>query len=347
LGEHQYETILTDLCELVAKHTKADMVLVVEQAEKKSARILGAFGGRPSTLEGSVGLPKSSLGYSPIRFEENLESGSWFKTHPLSRVAPFARSLIAVEIEVREEAGYIFMAVFFNKKGEKLSQVDLTFLLKSASLISSLLKGSEVKQAKQSLTGQKEVLVSSFAESISPVGDLAVLSFLDRTLTKATVLHSKSGQAYISVRKWKAQLKDAQIAALEGLKLEPNFALATLMAKELAETVSTTYAGMKFDAVVPIPCGSSGLQRCLAVLLAEELAKRLKIPCYNVLKGEVKLGRSHPKKSYKLAPFTLKGSLHGHVLLVDDVISTGAHLLNAKQVLIQAGLSVSALGWVG
>ncbi len=180
-----------------------------------------------------------------------------------------------------------------------------------------------------------------------PVGEEAVLAFLANTLSRKTTLRHKGGMPFIIARQWKAALKDVQIAALEGLKLKPSKVTVDFIARELSLVVGSVYEGIVFDAIVPVPCGSSGGEGCMSVALAAAMSTLLTIPMKNCLIGQHHGGRSHPHKSKNLKPYKLNNGVSGHLLLVDDVVTSGKHLQLAWETLRAGGASVSSVVWLG
>ncbi len=104
--------------------------------------------------------------------------------------------------------------------------------------------------------------------------------------------------------------------------------------------------GEEFSAVVYVPQAyKSALERgyCPAQLLAEQIADRLQLPCIQVLRRcktkqqkylSVKDRWANAQNSYEL----IKGkALSGRVLLIDDLLTTGATLNRCAALLLEAG----------
>ncbi len=105
--------------------------------------------------------------------------------------------------------------------------------------------------------------------------------------------------------------------------------------------------GTSFDVVVPIPCGSSGIENCLSVETARVVAEKLGIGFENVLvPAPVKKGASHPSKSSTLQPYKLSKPISGRALIIDDVASSGKHIELAWNALSGNCSHCAAMVWV-
>ncbi|APD08684.1 MULTISPECIES: ComF family protein [Thermus] len=129
---------------------------------------------------------------------------------------------------------------------------------------------------------------------------------------------------------------------VRALKYGRRFGLAPLLARPLAEGVLAQ--GWALSGVTAVP---TLLPRLLRrgynppELLAKELARRLHLPYRRVL-VRVRYAPSQPTRGRgraKLPPglFVPKGRVEGAWLLVDDVLTSGATFLRAKEALLQAG----------
>jgi ComF family protein len=113
-------------------------------------------------------------------------------------------------------------------------------------------------------------------------------------------------------------------------------------AYEMAQTVRREYGDIAFDAVTYVPLTKRDRRRRghdQSQLLAKELARQLNTPCVTAL---VKLTQNRPQKELK--PHERVGNVMGvydvcadvqdqFVLLVDDVITTGATLNECAKML--------------
>jgi hypoxanthine-guanine phosphoribosyltransferase len=329
------------ICELAASSCNAEVSCVVQCIEKSGAFVLGAKGSNARKLTGRVRIDQIDEDSHPIAFFKTLKSEPWFSAHALNSIVPNARNLIVVAIPFLGEA--ISYLVVVNSRLVE-SNIDVAKLSKLAKLASAIIETAEHQPAATKVpTGFEEGKL----KTISATGTDAILAFLARTLPKQPTLKARDGIAYTVVRRWKSQLKETQIAAIQALKISNDSVTAQMAAAEIVETVSKLFVGMKFDSVVPIPGGSSGMSSSLSVQIGECVAAKLKILCLNCLENKTEIGASHPKKSMKLKPYSVLGKVTGTVLLVDDIATTGVHLKKAHAALTDANVAVFAIAWIG
>lgn len=329
------------ICELAATTCKADVSCVVRCAEKTGGVVLGAKGSNARKLTGKVRIEQLDEDSRPIVIFKAIDSELWFSTHALNLIVPNPRNLIAVAIPfLGPDVAYLVVL----NSGLVLAKIDTANLSKLANLASSIIASvPSPRETATSLDGFAEVT----PKVMSATGTDAILAFLTRTLPKQPTLKARNGIAYTVVRRWRSQLKETQIAAIQALKISNDSVTAEMAAAEIVDTVSKLFAGMKFDAVVPIPGGSSGISNSLSVQIGERVATMLKIPCSNCLHSKTEIGVSHPKKSMKLKPYAVLSKVSGTVLLVDDVATTGNHLEKAHLALTNEGAAVFAIAWIG
>ncbi len=156
--------------------------------------------------------------------------------------------------------------------------------------------------------------------------------------------------AFERSRSW-SLYEGAMVRAIILLKFESIDPLGALFARLLAEMVARSGADFEADVVVPVPLHRQrererGYNQ--AVLIAKPLAKKLGLPCKSVL-----LTRTRPRpdkhiltleerwESVRGAFATRPGSQidNQRVLLVDDVMTTGATLDSCAKTLRNAGPS--------
>jgi len=124
------------------------------------------------------------------------------------------------------------------------------------------------------------------------------------------------------------------------------FSGAQAAAGEIAEYLSTLYVGDEHILVVPVPTSSQRVRQRgydQALVLARELARRSGrryLPCLVRVGQQHQVGASRHQRVTQLSgAFRVnKSSVSGaHILLVDDVLTTGATLQAAARVLKAAG----------
>lgn len=342
------KTALDLLCTLVAESCAAKTVCLIVSEKKNGGRVAASVGCNAISLISSVEVPKINRDTLPVFHFKNLSKEPWFKSHALSSIDPQAKSLVVLALPLSSK-NLSYIAAFTPANG---SNVDIAELSKLATLAALILENDTEfdSQEQNTYNGSKHGLQETgeaFTTKAAPAGEDAILAFLARTLPKQPILKAKSGIAYIIVRRWKSQLKETQIAAIQALKVSANSVAAEFAALEIIETIRKLLPGIKFDFIVPIPCGSSAMSRCLSVQIAERVSTQLNIPLNNCLKSKVTVGASHPKKSITLKPYLVDPSVYGNVLLLDDIITTGTHMLKANLALRDAGVASFSIGWIG
>jgi hypoxanthine-guanine phosphoribosyltransferase len=176
-------------------------------------------------------------------------------------------------------------------------------------------------------------------------GSLVTTEFLLNTTIKKTKLHSRKGVTYHSVRRWRASIKDCQIAALKALKKQPNDILVDQAANELAKVAKTLFGQPNDWVVASVACGNSG-KNCLAKLLAIRLATLLELEYFEAFDPIKTTGSSHPRRNVERPKMQLSRSTDRPILLIDDVATTGTHIYEAVNLLSQESPSVVSLAWI-
>jgi hypoxanthine-guanine phosphoribosyltransferase len=331
------------ICELAATYCNASVCCVVLCNEKAGGHVLGAKGSNARKLAGKVRIEQLNEDSRPIVIFRDINLEPWFSSHALNSIIPNPRNLIALSIPfLGPDVAYLVVL----NSGIAETKIDVGNMSKLANLASSIISTASLPPLATSS-------LDSFAEDaprvlpVPAIGTDAIVAFLARTLPKHPTLKVRDGIAYTVVRRWRSQLKETQVAAIQALKISNDSVTAELAATEIVETVSKLFAGMKFDTVVPIPGGSSGMINSLSFQIGERVATKIKVPFLNCLESKTDIGSSHPKKSLKLKPYTVLGKISGTVLLVDDIATTGTHLQKAHLALTNHGVAVFAIAWIG
>lgn len=357
ISEHA-KAACDDVCRIAARSAKAQIVLILEYSGKEGATIHGTVGSNVRRLLGDATIPGLHHDERPMVIFDDLTHATWFRGHPLRAIVPYATSMAAVSIGMNEQKTAAALVVL-NPHPHTFRDAATTALLSELSRITSFILSGEsmsgatpVPRISQDdlrtcgdVTGFKEKGMQQGAGPISDCDPLA--SFLLRTLVHRRSLRSRKSTHFVALRGWKQSVKDTQIAALRSLKSQlPPIAIAAI-AEEIATAAKELYAGMAFVAVVPVPCGSSGHERCLSMLLAENVAKLLNLRCCIALASAASPGASHPRKSARLSSFEVREEVLGQVLLIDDVATTGTHIELAMRALRKMGASPLAIVWIG
>lgn len=346
------------ICRIAARTAKGQIAIIVELAGKKGATVRGAVGCNVRHLNGESSIPGLHRDERPIVLFDNLSTESWFRGHPLHAVEQFAASMVAIAIDIGGGANDAALIVLDPQKvsvRDTATTVLFSELSRIAGVILSNDNGSDdqhpAPSARPGLIADCDALgfqeTGNHLGAQSQSGQDPMMDFLLRTLVKKRSLRTRKATHFIALRSWKKSVRDTQIAALRSVKSQLSAAAIGVMSDEIVEAVRQLYAGMKFAAVVPVPCGSSGSDRCLSLALAEAVAKRLGVRYCAALISSAEPGSSHPRKSARLADFQVKEKITGQVLLVDDVATTGTHIELATKALRAGGASPLAIAWIG
>lgn len=180
----------------------------------------------------------------------------------------------------------------------------------------------------------------------TPDSPSVVTEFLLTTLIKQRRLLRRGVVPYHALRRWRASVKDAQLAALKALKNDPSDVFVHAVAEEIAATARALYGQETFQAVVAVPCGNSG-PGCLAARLAPAVAGLLDLPHIDAFDPLPPSGGSHPQANVRRAKMHQKSPVDCPVLLIDDVATSGAHLAEAALALKAAGApAVLPMAWL-
>lgn len=172
-----------------------------------------------------------------------------------------------------------------------------------------------------------------------------VYDFLSATLVNQRRLHHRGKFAYHSVRRWRAAIKPFQISALRALKAHVDPSFVQPIADELATAAVALFGRRAIEAVTNVPCGASG-PGCLAEHLGRTVAAVLSVPYRRTFAPLNVKGSSHPAKNAQRPRMKLLEAHAETILVVDDVVTSGAHLEEACRMLDDAGANPLALAWV-
>jgi PAS domain-containing protein len=183
-------------------------------------------------------------------------------------------------------------------------------------------------------------LDSTVADSAGVVSD-----FLLATVIRQKRLLRRGAVPYHALVRWRASVKDAQVAALRAIKKDPCERFVNHVADDIAAAAGALYGRGTFRAVVPVPCGSSGAN-CLAARLASRTAKLLGVDLIEAFAPLPEGGASHPKKNARRPTMKLAVQPDVPVLLVDDVATSGAHIEEASMLLRKSAPAVLPMVWI-
>lgn len=196
------------------------------------------------------------------------------------------------------------------------------------------------------LTGQDHGLCGACRSRLVPLSGpgcprCGVPSDVDEELCLACVAHAPPQDATVVWGSYDGVLRRAILA----LKHRGHDELARPLARRLAARIGTAPWSGSISVVVEVPSHAVRRLRrktCAATLLAAQTATALGLRHLNVLRRHGlgrQAGRSRAQR-HRLArgTFSARRHLHGeHVLLVDDVTTTGTTLRRASEALKDAG----------
>lgn len=174
----------------------------------------------------------------------------------------------------------------------------------------------------------------------------AVISdFLLSTLLWQKRLLRRGPVSYHALSRWRATIKDTQIAAVKALKRDPGGYFLDQLTDRMVAAATALFGRDTYQAVVPVPCGNSG-PRCLSERLARKVADRLGLPFVEAFEPLPALSSSHPRQNTRRTRMVLKEPLQVPVLLIDDIATSGAHIEEAALLLHGSCPAVLPLVWI-
>ena len=175
-------------------------------------------------------------------------------------------------------------------------------------------------------------------------GDV-VSQFLIATLIRHVRLIQRDGIGYHAIHRWRSPIKDWQIMALRMLKAQRDAALIAHIAADIVNSLDNLGARSMFGAVAAVPCGSSG-PGCLAHQVGEAVAARLSLPFVAAIHPLPANGSSHPRRNASRRAMQIRQAVDVPTLLVDDVATSGAHIIEATRLLRSVAPMVAPIVWL-
>jgi hypothetical protein len=152
---------------------------------------------------------------------------------------------------------------------------------------------------------------------------------------------------WIAACAWRSAAKADDIAALKRAKRELDPVLIGNVADSVATLIRQLYGSRSAEAITTVPCGHSRRPDCFGKRLAEAVASSLKVPFVQVFADRFCEGGSHPKEFRKLPPLQQIADPVSSMILIDDLATSGWHVVESVTALRSLGASTSAFVWIG
>ena len=334
-----------ELCILVGAITASPRVMLIRSDKLTGiSKILATTLGEKMTVDTS-GYPPILTKNNPVLHLASLKEDPDLIRNPITKLVPNAKSIAAYLIEETEKHRWIIAAwnpaiTFFE------NDVALGLVERIARLCQRVFDQGFTKQEDAIEFVQNATTQTILSEDATKFQAEPISKFLFDTLIVKQRLLGRNGAAYLALRQWRKPIKPYQLKAIEAIKAFHEHICLEDVASEIATAVQKIY-GHLFTVIVPIPGGSSGREKSFSVALAETVAKKMNIPCKDILIGQpVAKGASHPKKSATLKPYTLREKVSGYVLVIDDVATSGRHIELAVQALKPNSDFCAAVAWI-
>lgn len=334
-----------ELCILIGAITGSSRVMLLRTDKLTGiSKILATTPGEKITVDTSD-YPTILTKTDPVLHVASLKEKPDLLKNPIAKLVPNAKSVAAYLIEETEKHRWIIVA--WNPAATFFENDDaLALVERIVRLCQHVLGHRFTKQEDAIRFVQNATVQTILSEDTAKFQSEPVTKFLFDTLISKQRLLGRNGAAYLALRQWRKPIKPYQIKAIEAIKAADEHISLEEVAAEMTTAVKKIYGNL-FTVIVPIPGGSSGKAKSFSVALAETMAQKMNIPCKDILVGQpVAKGASHPKKSASLKPYTLREKVSGHVLVVDDIATSGRHIELAIQALKPVSDFCAAVAWI-
>jgi hypothetical protein len=344
-GPTSLKQLHEELCVLVGAISASSRVMFIRIDKRSSkAKILATTLGEK--IEVAIDL---SLGFleaeSPILLVPNIKAEPKILKSAFLKFIPHAKSVAGYFIQETTTHRWIILAWNPNPNYFK-DDTALAHVERIIGLCKKVIDNKYTMEEEAFQYLQKESEQTILKEDVFKYEAEPLLKFLIETLVPKQRLLGRNGVSYLALRQWRQSIKPYQIKAVEAIKSSQDEVCMEVVAGEIVQHIQKIYGNL-FTSVVPVPGGSSGTAKSLSVLLAEQVAKKLKIPCNNILvAAPVATGKSHPKKSAVLKPYSLREKISGNILILDDVVTSGRHIELATMALRTSAEFCTAVAWI-
>lgn len=165
-------------------------------------------------------------------------------------------------------------------------------------------------------------------------------------LVERLAIYRRNGTAVITVRSWRSGAKPDQVAALRRAKREGCCSTCDAAVAAVSES-ARLLIGPGNWIVTTVPCGHSQTPDCLGKRLARGVADALGVPFVQLWADRFLSGSSHPKEFHRLPPLEWLQDPDRPVLIVDDVVTSGAHMEEALGAVRGKGQTALGIAWIG
>jgi hypothetical protein len=345
---------LDDIAELAAMLCRAPVAVILQRALDSDQILTLARHGFINDFKNDPPSPNLMKSGEKIVVHRDVQNTPGLKGHQIQTHIPTIKTLLAVRLTALDSDLNIILGVhnapfeFFDNDLEFGRFVKFVMMLQGH--FESVREDDRVEAFRPTVPDSDTQAGSNLQEPLMrlqmPMDPAA--KFLFETLTHKQALHVRNGSSYISLRTWKKQIKEHQIAALTATKMFPPQSFIENVSEELASNALRLFGSNSLTAIVPVPGGSSQTEQSMSEKLAVRVAEMLNLPCQFALRPQmVAKGKSHPSKNAKLKPYDLQQPVQGTVLLIDDVATSGRHIELSQTAIRQSGKDCFALSWIG
>lgn len=160
-------------------------------------------------------------------------------------------------------------------------------------------------------------------------------------------LRARNEVRYVTVRRWRARTKTADLQAFREAKRRLDPALIEAAAGEVCEMLRGLLGPTPDYLVTNVACGHSRRPDCFGKRLARRVATLAGAPYVQVFADRFVRGSSHPRAALRLPPLRWITTPDRMCVVVDDLATSGWHLEEALGELRRDGVAALGIAWLG
>lgn len=339
---------LDRLCMFGARLAMASSAIFILPDRTGVARVSHSFGFDQDADQYDWAKPLQRALKAPVAFYGSIPDPSEALDDPFRLLSLVATNMLSVRVRLPGQAG--FGALFLLGTRSKSAPGARLFgmLLDIGRLAEDILAWSRWTDDESLPSRLAEAGVPPLFNSPHPnVVAKPLADFILDTLVRRRQHQTYRGFDILTLRNWRTSVRGHQIAGVRALKASDPSLLAGPASEEMAKAALQTYGKGVIQYVVPVPCGHSQRHDCLSVQIASQVGQKLKIPVHECFEPRLRQGSSHPRRNASAPALTAKSFPNGRILLVDDVVTSGFHLLEAAQMLQTKDSHIYAMAWIG